>query len=191
MDALTHAVESYIGLMGTRFTRENALNATRMIMQNLEDVFKNGSDLEKRNQLALASYYAGLAFTRTWVGYVHAIAHNLGGLYGVPHGLANAVILPYVLEASVEQAENQLADLAVVSGLGQPDYFKDVLAKKFINKIKIMNQNMGIPTFIKELKEEDIPLIVQRALAEANIDYPVPRILSKAELAELVKQLLP
>ncbi|MCG8333659.1 MAG: iron-containing alcohol dehydrogenase [Proteobacteria bacterium] len=191
MDALTHAVESYIGLMGTPFTRKNSLDATKIIMEDLEDVYQDGSNPDKRDQLALASYYAGLAFTRTWVGYVHAIAHNMGGLYGVPHGLANAIILPYVLEASIEQARDKLADLAVVSGLGRADYFKDVLARKFIDKIKRMNQNMGIPTFIKELKEEDIPLIVKRALAESNIDYPVPRIMNKQELTELVRQLLP
>ncbi len=191
MDALTHAVESYVGLMSTPFTRKNSLDATKIIMENLEQVFQDGSNPEKRDQLALASYYAGLAFTRTWVGYVHAIAHNMGGLYGVPHGLANAIILPYVLDASIEQAKNQLADLAVVSGLGQANYCKDVLARKFIDKIKLMNKKMGIPSFIKELKEEDIPLIVKRALAESNIDYPVPRIMNKQEMTELVNQLLP
>ncbi len=191
MDALTHAVEAYIGVHGTKFTRENSEKATNIIINNLEDVFADGSNLEKREQLALASFYAGMAFTRSFVGYVHAIAHNLGGHYGVPHGLANAIILPLVLDASKNEAKNKLAKLAVVSGLGKESDSKDELADKFIKKIKQMNQNMNIPSVIKELKEEDIPLIVQRALSEANVDYPVPRIMGKKEFTELVKQLLP
>ena len=94
MDALTHAVEAYIGLNGSSFTDENAENATKLIFENLEKAYKDGTDLEARNNMALASFYAGSAFTRAYVGYVHAIAHNMGGLYGVPHGLANAIILP-------------------------------------------------------------------------------------------------
>ena len=191
MDTLTHAVEAYIGVHGTKFTRENAEKATNIIINNLEDVFADGSNLVKREQLALASFYAGLAITRSFVGYVHAIAHNLGGNYGVPHGLANAVLLPHVLVASRNEAKNKLAKLAVISGLGKESDSKDELADKFIKKIKEMNRNMNIPSVIKELKEEDIPLIVQRALSEANVDYPVPRIMGKKEFTELVKQLLP
>jgi alcohol dehydrogenase class IV len=97
MDALTHAIEAYIGLHGTRFCNAKAEEAVKIIFKDLEAVCRDGSDLARRENMALASFHAGVAFTRASVGYVHAVAHNLGGLYGVPHGLANAVVLPYVL----------------------------------------------------------------------------------------------
>ena len=191
MDALTHAVEAYIGLNGNPFTDENAENATRLIFENLEKAYENGGDMEVRNNMALASFYAGLAFTRAYVGYVHAIAHNLGGLYGVPHGLANAVILPYVLDFCRKDAEKKLAGLAIAGGIGTRGESTEALSYRFIEKIRIMNKNMKIPTFIKELKEDDIPLIAKRALNEAHPDYPVPTIMTLQECKDLVAKLLP
>ncbi len=190
MDALTHAVEAYIGLNGTAFTDENAEKATRLIFENLETAYKNGKDMTARNNMALASYYAGTAFTRAYIGYVHAIAHNLGGLYGVPHGLANAVILPHVLEFCRKEAEHKLAGLAVAGGIGKHWEPEEALAGRFIEKIKSMNKNMDIPPGIKELKEADIPLIAARALNEAHPDYPVPRIMTLEECEDLVARLL-
>ncbi len=191
MDALTHAVEAYIGLNGTKSTDENARNATRLIFDNLEKAYKDGTDLEARNNMALASFYAGAAFTKAYVGYVHAIAHNMGGLYGVPHGLANAIILPYVLEFCRKEAESKLADLAVVGRIGTRKESAEDLSVRFIEEVKSMNQNMKIPTFIKELKEADIPLIARRALDEAHPDYPVPRIMTPDQCENLVRKLLP
>lgn len=191
MDALTHAVEAYIGLHGTKYTNEKAEKAVKIIIENLEAVVKDGSDIEKRNQMALASFYGGAAFTRASVGYVHAIAHNLGGLYGVPHGLANAIVLPFVLEASQPQANKKLAALASIANLGESSAGIDALADRFIKKIESMNQNMGIPNSVAELKEADVPLIVERAMAESNLHYPVPKILNRAELTNLVTRLLP
>ena len=152
MDALTHAVEAYIGLNGNSFTDRHAEKATRLVFENLEKVYCDGSDLEARYQMALASTFAGAAFTRAYVGYVHAIAHNMGGLYGVAHGLANAIILPHVLTFCREQAAHKLAMLAMVAGLGargEPDI---ELADRFIERIKQMNERMGIPTTIAELQ---------------------------------------
>lgn len=191
MDALTHAVEAYIGLNGNKFTDENAENATKLIFENLEEAYKNGSNLEARNNMALASFYGGSAFTRAYVGYVHAIAHNMGGLYGVPHGLANAIILPYVLEFCRKDAEKKLAGLAIAGGIGKKNEAEKALSIKFIKKIKTMNKNMKIPTCIKELKEKDIPLIAKRALDEAHPDYPVPTIMTLEECEKLISKLLP
>ncbi len=191
MDALTHAVEAYIGLNGNQFTDENAEKATQLIFENLEKAYKNGSNLEVRNNMALASFFAGSAFTRAYVGYVHAIAHNMGGLYGVPHGLANAVILPHVLEFCRKDAEKKLARLAVVGGLGDDSESEEDLSYKFIEKVKSMNKKMKIPNCIKELQEEDIPLIAKRALDEAHPDYPVPTIMTHEECEALVRKLLP
>jgi len=147
--------------------------------------------MEARTNMALASFKAGIAFTRAYVGYVHAIAHNMGGLYGVPHGLANAIVLPHVLEFCRKDAEKKLAGLAIAGGIGTKGESEKDLSHKFIEKIKTMNKNMGIPTVIKELRKKDIPLITKRALKEAHPDYPVPRIMTHEECEDLVKKLLP
>ena len=191
MDALTHAVEAYINRNGTAYTDENALRATKLIFENLEKAYDDGSNMEARTNMALASFYAGIAFTRAYVGYVHAIAHRLGGLYGVPHGLANAVVLPYVLEYSRREAEERLARLAIAGGLGSEGESSEALSHRFIDAVKAMNAKMGIPTTIGELKESDIPLIVKRAFKEAHPLYPVPRIMTDQDCADLVRQLLP
>lgn len=120
MDALTHAVEAYIGHSNTKDTADKARKAVRMIFDNLQVAYEDGHNIEARSNMLLASYYAGVAFTRAYVGYVHAIAHNLGGMYGVAHGLANAVILPYVLEYYGESAHKRLAELADLTGITQP-----------------------------------------------------------------------
>ena len=117
MDALTHAIEAYIGQSNTKDTEAAALKATKLIFANLEEAYKNGKDIEARANMLEGSYLAGIAFTRAYVGYVHAIAHNLGGMYGIPHGLANAVILPYILEYFGSSAHKRLGELAVAAGL--------------------------------------------------------------------------
>lgn len=191
MDALTHAVEAYIGKSGTSYTDENAEYATKLIFDNLEKAYHDGSDLEARSNMAIAAFYAGTSFTRALVGYVHAIAHNMGGLYGVPHGLANAVILPYVLEFCRKEAKKKLAKLAVAGGLGTSGDSNSVLADRFIEKVKNMNQHMNIPISIKALKESDIPLIAERALKEAHPLYPVPKIMTRLQCEALIRKLLP
>lgn len=191
MDALTHAVESYIGRLVTPFTEENSEKAVKIIFEDLESVYQNGSDEEKRSNLAYASYCAGLAFTRALVGYVHAIAHNLGGLYGVPHGLANAIVLPYILEFSKEDCRDRLARLAVVGGLGDSNDPAQVLADRFIEKVKEMNRNMDVPSQVAELKEEDISFIAKRALSEGNPGYPVPTLMNQSQCEAILRQMLP
>ncbi len=191
MDALTHAVESYIGRHAGPFELDQGEKATKIIFDILEEVYQEGSDLEKRTQMALASFYAGTAFTRAYVGYAHAIAHNLGGVYGVPHGLANAILLPYVLEFSKKDAQQKLVKLAIASGIAKQGEAEEEVVERFIEKIKTMNRNMNIPTFVQELQEKDIPLIAQRAVAEANPEYPVPTIMDQKECEALIKKLLP
>ncbi len=115
MDALTHAVEAYIGNSTTPGTRKNALDAVKLIFENLDTAYTDGSNKEARRNMLRASYFAGCAFTKSYVGYVHAVAHSLGGQYNVPHGLANAVLLPYVLEAYGKTIHKKLAALAVAA----------------------------------------------------------------------------
>ncbi len=189
MDALTHAVEAYIGRSNVKSTEQYAEKATRMIFDNIEKAYANGKDLEARNQMLKASYYAGMAFTRAYVGYVHAIAHNLGGFYGVPHGLANAIILPYVLEYYGETAHKRLAKLAVISGV-KLDGTDAEKANAFIEAIKELNRKMNIPDKFDMIKEEDIPTIVKRALKEGNPLYPVPKIMDKADCEAVIRRLM-
>lgn len=188
MDALTHAVEAYIGKSNVKSTKNYAEKATALIFANLETAYNDGKNIEARNNMLLASFYAGMAFTRAYVGYVHAVAHNLGGQYGIPHGLANAVILPVVLEKFGSAIYPQLASLADIAGVaGQTEEEK---AKNFIAEIYAMNERMNIPKGFAQIKEEDIPIIVERALKEGNPLYPVPVIWDKPEMTELVKSLM-
>lgn len=186
MDALTHAVEAYIGRSNVKSTEKYAEDATKLIFENLEKVYENGKDVEARENMLVASYWAGMAFTRAYVGYVHAIAHNLGGLYGTPHGLANAVVLPYVLEYFGETAYARLAKLADVAGITEAGMSDEEKAKLFIKRIKEMNANMNIPEHFEFIEDKDIPTLVERALKEANPLYPVPKIMDEKDCREVI-----
>ncbi|MCA1055450.1 iron-containing alcohol dehydrogenase [Rossellomorea aquimaris] len=189
MDALTHAIEAYIGRSRTRETMMCSRQAVKLIFSNLTEAYTNGEHLTARSHMQKASYLAGVAFTRAYVGYVHAIAHTLGGFYSTPHGLANAVILPYVLDYYGESVHQPLAELADVAGIGSR---ADTAAEKstaFIEAIKKLNRDMKIPDKISGISDRDIPLMVKRALTEANPFYPVPKILSQADLTKLFSQI--
>lgn len=190
MDALTHAVEAYIGKSNTPTTKRCAEKATRMIFDNIFTAYENGKDIDARMNMLEASFLAGVAFTRAYVGYVHAIAHNLGGHYGIPHGLANAVILPYVLDYYGASAYKKLAKLADIAGLETVGMNKEQKAKLFIAKVREMNEIMGIPSKFDQIKEEDIPVIVERALKEGNPLYPVPKIMTKEDCEKVIRQLM-
>ena len=190
MDALTHAVEAYIGGSNTKQTAEDARIATKLIFENIEKAYTDGKNIDARENMLVASYHAGLAFTRAYVGYVHAIAHNLGGMYGIPHGLANAVILPYVLDYFGETAYKRLAELADIAGVSGPAQGDRDKAKRFIAEIRALNAKMGIPDKFEQIKEADIPLIAERALMEGNPLYPVPKIMDQRDCEALIKSLM-
>ena len=191
MDALTHAVEAYIGKSNTKGTRAAAEKATKMIFENILVAFENGKNITARENMLEASYLAGIAFTRAYVGYVHSIAHNLGGMYGTPHGLANAVILPYVLDYYGETAHKPLAKLADIAFSDCAALSSDKQkAEYFIAKIREFNAKMEIPEKFDFIKEADIPLIAKRALQEGNPLYPVPKIMDQADCEKLIKQLM-
>ena len=190
MDALTHAVEAYIGKSNVKSTIRYAEEATKLIYDNLEKVYNNGKDVEARKNMLIGSFYAGSAFTRAFVGYVHAIAHNLGGLYGTPHGLANAVILPYVLEWYGDKAYKRLAKLADIIGITKEDMSVEEKGKLFITEIRRMNKAMNIPEKFDFIKEEDMKTLVKRALKEGNPGYPVPKIMNEKECEEVIRSFM-
>lgn len=187
MDALTHAVEAYLSrFYNTGMTRALAESAVVTIFAHLERAYRDGASLEDRAAMLQASFDAGAAFTRASVGNVHAIAHTLGGLYGTPHGLANAVLLPLVLEDYGAAAYPRLARLAWLVGL--PGETKEARAKAFIAEIRAMNARMGIPDHFDTIREEDIPLMSKWASQEANPVYPVPVIYDEARFARVIER---
>ena len=180
MDALSHAVEAYTNrTYNTHAENEMAKKAVKLIYENLYSAYENGENIEARQNMQRAAFYAGRAFTRGCVGYVHAIGHGIGGLYGIPHGRAMAILLPHIMKAYGEAARKRLAELADVCGIAS--------AEAFIKWMEDINEKMGIPKGFKCIKEEDIPTIAKWADSEANPLYPVPKIFNRKELEQLIR----
>lgn len=188
MDALTHAVEGYTNIWyNDKKFNDYGVKAIQIIFNNLETAYNNGKDIDARGQLLLASYYAGMCFTRGGVGYVHGIGHRLGGMYGVPHGLAMSVILPHVFSDSFlgPYVYDKLAELADYVGItGNSDEEK---AHAFVAEIRAMNARMNIPERFDCIKDEDVPLIAERCMAETNPTYPVRHIFRKEEIEQFIR----
>lgn len=174
MDALTHAVEAYTNCFCSPSAKKVALDAVKLVYENLMNAYENGQDIKARENMLLASYYAGVAINSNFIGYVHAIAHGIGGLYGVTHGKANAIVMPYVLEAFGASAEKKLAQLADSVGIDGKDEREK--AKAFIESIRELNRKLNIGEKIEELKRQDFKELAKRAVKEGNPTYPVPVI---------------
>ena len=190
MDALTHAVEAYIGRSTTKETREKALLAVKTIYQNIETAYHDGHNHAAREQMLNAAYLAGFAFSRSYVGYVHAVAHSLGGQYNIPHGLANAVLLPEVLESYGSCIHQKLHMLGCVAGVCTEQDSIKAGAGKFIASIRTLNKNMGIPDFLSGIQESDIETMSVHAAKEANPLYPVPKLMTRRELEAFYRLML-
>lgn len=182
MDALTHAVEAYIGRSTSRETRRLAKEAVKLVLDNVKIAYDTPENHTARENMLKAAYKAGIAFSKSYVGYVHAVAHSLGGQYNVPHGLANSVLLPIVLEDYGEKIHKKLYELAVYAGVAEKGESFKTAAEKFIAKIKKLNNDMGIPETISGIKEEDISLMAKHADREGNPLYPVPVLMNAKEL---------
>lgn len=191
MDALTHAVEAFIGQWATDYTDRMALAAVGLVYANLPAVCRNGRNLEARERMSLAATYAGLAFTRANVGYVHAIAHQLGGKYHTPHGLANAIMLPHVLRFLAPAVTKRLALLAVAAKVGKEGERAPVLARKFVDSVVRLNRAVGIPGVLESLRDSDIPALAKAACWEADTNYPVPKYMSPETCEKILREVLP
>ena len=185
MDALTHAIEAYIGRSTTKDTRKNSLEAVKLVFENLHVAYEDGANLTARENMLQAAFLAGLAFTKSYVGYVHAIAHSLGGKYNVAHGLANAIILPYVLKKYGRHIYKKLWQMGVYANLFDDKTSIEAGAKIFIEKIEAMNKSMSIGTNIPEIQEEDIPALAITAEKEGNPLYPVPVLYTAKQLEDI------
>lgn len=185
MDALTHAIEAYIGKSNTKETRSKAITAIKLIYNNIETAYNEPTNYNARKNMLHAAYLAGIAFSKSYVGYVHAIAHSLGGKYNTPHGLANSVILPIVLKEYGKSIYKKLHKLSCELGLSNPNDDQEISSIKFIEMIEELNQKMNIPNHFDFIKEEDIDSMLTHAIKEANPLYPVPKLMDKQELKKL------
>ncbi|MBR5237069.1 MAG: iron-containing alcohol dehydrogenase [Clostridia bacterium] len=188
MDALTHAVEAYIGRSTTKETRRLASEATKLVLENVYTAYSDGKNHTARENMLHAAYKAGIAFSKSYVGYIHALAHSLGGLYGTPHGLANTVIMPYVLKAYGKSVYKKLYKLALYACICNENDSYKTGAEKLIDAIRKLNADMGIPEKIAGIKKEDIPYLSKRAEKEANPLYPVPKLMTRKELESFYYQ---
>lgn len=182
IDALTHATEAYIGRSTTKETRRLALEAAKLIFENIENAYNDGHNRIARENMLFAAYKAGIAFSKSYVGYIHAVAHSLGGTYGTPHGLANAVIIPYVLEAYGKSAYKKLHEIGIAVGVSDKNDSHEIGSKKFIKAVRDLNKRIGIPDKLTGIKKSDIPQMARNAEAEANPLYPVPKLMTRKEL---------
>ena len=190
MDALTHAVEAFIGRSTTKETARLATEATKLVFENVEAAYSDGKNHAARENMLLAAYKAGISFSKSYVGYVHAIAHSLGGKYGTPHGLANAVILPHVLEEYGKSAHKRLHRLAIAIGVSTSSDSHELGATKFIEAIKRLNEKMNIPTTLTGIVPEDVPALAAHAEREANPLYPVPKLMTKQDLERIYRKII-
>ena len=190
MDTLTHAVEAYIGNSTTIDTRRDALKAVKLIFENIDIAYEHGDNIQARRNMLHASFYAGCAFTKSYVGYVHAVAHSLGGQYNVPHGLANAILLPLVLREYGSCIDKKLHRLAIAAGLADKNTPDHEAAELFIRAIEEMKERLGIVNIVKEIQETDILKLAHYADKEANPLYPVPKLMDASELEKFYYMLM-
>ena len=191
IDALTHAVEAFVSNWSTPSSDRMALSAVGLIFENLRTAYHDGGNLAAREKMALASTHAGLAFTRANVGYVHAIAHQFGGKYHTPHGLANGIMLPHVLEYSMPSIIDRLAQLAVAAKVANESEGPQTRAKRFLDAVKQLNADLQIPATLEALQESDIPAFAAAALHEAHTGYPVPRYMNQSQCEDIIRKVLP
>jgi alcohol dehydrogenase len=185
MDALTHGIEAYIGVWDRGSRLEDARIGVKLVFENLAAAYHNGGDQEARAGMAMGAYYAGLAINQVNVGNVHAIAHQLGGKYGIPHGLANALVLPHILEFCHQEAAPRLAELAILVGVGKQGEDQSQLAHRFIQAVRDLRTEVGIPDHSEKLQREDFDAIAELAIAEGD-GYPVPRLLDKTSVMSIL-----
>lgn len=189
MDAFTHAIEAFIGGSNTKGTKRAAQLAMKLIHDHLLSFYGGENKIEHAKRMQEAAFLAGVAFTRAYVGYVHALAHALGGAYNVPHGYANAVLLPYVLEAYGRKASKRLAKLYDGLQLGPASLPDETKAAGFVSYLRNLNRAMGIDAHFSSLvREEDFALLAKRAEKEGNPLYPVPKILNVGELEAILRK---
>lgn len=185
LDALTHAVEAYICIWDRGSARDNALAAVRLIFRNLETAWRESDNRDAREAMSLAAYYAGIAINQVNVGNAHAIAHQIGGRYGIPHGVANSLVLPHVLEFSFAETKPRLAELAAAAGVARDGAGEEANARAFIAAVRELRRAVGLPERSDRIRPEDYDYLCRLALRECEA-YPVPRLLERDSTREIL-----
>jgi alcohol dehydrogenase class IV len=188
MDALTHGIETYVSTWANDDVKKYSGTAVKLIFTNLPIVFNQGDDVNAREAMALGSYYAGLSLNISGVGNVHAIAHQLGGKYGIAHGLVNAVVLPHVLERSHLVMATGLAELAALVGIGEDSDSDNVRSLKFISEVKALNKLLGMPQGFEQIQQHDIAILAKDAVSEGRT-YPVPELYDSNDVTTILQKI--
>ncbi|HHX8283262.1 TPA: iron-containing alcohol dehydrogenase [Vibrio diabolicus] len=183
VDALTHAIEAYVSRNATQETRAYSVAAIKLIFKYLPRVVEQGDDVEARHKMAMASYYAGLAFTKASLGYVHAFAHTFGAKYGIPHGMANGLALLPVLRFSLSEIEPQLRKLDALTAEGQSG---EASAQHFLTHVESLFASIDIKQKSALIKREDADALVDLIMKEAHWNYPVPKFMSREECTQIL-----
>ncbi|HOV79323.1 MAG TPA: iron-containing alcohol dehydrogenase [Bacillota bacterium] len=188
MDALTHAVEAYVSTIATPVTDACALMAMKLISENLRNAVANGQNMEARDNMAYAEYLAGMAFNNASLGYVHAMAHQLGGFYNLPHGVCNAILLPAVEEFNLISCPKRFADIAAAMGENIEGLSVREAADKALAAIRKLSADIGIPAGLSELgvKEKDFEIMATNAMKDA-CSFTNPRAATKTDVIDIFK----
>lgn len=188
IDALTHAVEAYVSTNATPITDACALQAMRLISTSLRAAVANGEDIEARNNMTYAQFLAGMAFNNASLGYVHAIAHQFGGIYNLPHGVCNAILLPHVERFNLIAKPERFVDIAVALGEDVSGLSTRAAAEKAITAIETLCRDVGIPSGFAELgaKEEDIEILAKNAMKDACA-VTNPRKATLEDIKEIIR----
>lgn len=189
IDVLTHALEAWMSANASSETDYYAASAARTVMRYLPIAYENGEDLKAREQMGIAAHYGGIAFNKAGLGYVHAIAHQLGAVYGIPHGRANAIVLPYILDVNRNVSKTRLALLAKKTGLVDPSADDAELADYFITQVKALIEQVNIDPIVKGMKEEDFKKMAKGAAKEVSDTYAVPRYLTSKQIVAILKKI--
>ena len=186
IDALTHAIESWVSGFANKQSDYYASAAMKLIMNNLKAAFDDGNNIAAREAMALGSHYAGLAMNSAGIGYVHALAHQLGTQYHIPHGRANAIVLPHVLEFNRKASEKRLAEAARKIGLVMGQSNDSAAAEMFIRNVKTLLQDLNIDPHIPQLEKAHFPDMIKAAFTEAHGIYAVPRYMNYADAEKIL-----
>lgn len=189
LDALTHALEAWISDFATEGSDYYAGAAIRLIFQSLRIAWSDGKNLEAREAMALAAHYAGLSLNLAGIGYVHAIAHQLGAYYGVAHGRANAIVLPYVLDFNRQVSERRLAKLARLTGMCESAADDRIAADTLVNHVKSLIRDLNIDKRIPTMNEQQFSSIVTAARDEAHGTYAVPKYMSRTDIENILRSI--
>ncbi len=188
LDTLTHALEAYVSGYADSKTDMHAESSIKLVYENLDNVLKNPEDIAAREALLTASFLGGMAFTQTYVGYVHAFAHTLGAMFHIPHGLANAVLLPHVMEYYLSKCKNEFSYLAKVTGQFEDNLGIDKNAEIFIKSLFDLNKKAKIPERFDNFPESSINEVIKKAFRECHGIYPIPKYFTKKEAVKLLKK---